>query len=595
MKKILLSFLASLVFLFSFAPFLVVKAQGTQPPRGTWYNPSFGQWYDKVYNETTSPANEIFGERYTAAQVQWVIWSLFAFVINIPFGAPTQNIVGCLLNNVGDLTTCFELLKEASIPDTSSPVVQSNPQAPEKSLSQLVFSNKPFSGLGYIQERYNKFKIVPDANAQTVGFGFNALKPVQDMWRASRNIAFGLFVLATIIFAFMIMFRVKISPQVVISVQTAIPQLIIALILVTFSYAIAGFLVDLMYVIYGVLSLLLKGFLPIGNATASGVFQFLTAGKLGFSGVGIETGVLGLITLYLTSFSLSFGLVLFATTGFLVSAMAGVVTILLLASPLQSLLTLIAGFTFLIIVAMLIWNTIKIVWSLLKAFVNILLLTIFAPLQIAIGVLIPSFGFSAWIKSFASNLAVFVMTSVLIFFAFIFMLYGLKTGLDAIAGPGTPFVDFVFKLLLGSNLATSSVALRNPNNWPPLIGPSGFFGGAQGIMGLLYLGVSFVMFTLIPKANEIIQGFISGRPFAYGSAVGEALGPARWLGGQAYRYSGIPNMAEAIELSRTAGLVNTYAGSQTQLMYRLLNAITRGAWPQTVTNIRRKGGLIDAD
>ena len=40
--------------------------------------------------------------------------------------------------------------------------------------------------------------------------------------------------------------------------------------------------------------------------------------------------------------------------------------------------------------------------------------------------------------------------------------------------------------------------------------------------------IVFVIFTLIPKANEIVQGFISGKPFAYGSAVGEAVAPIGW-------------------------------------------------------------------
>jgi hypothetical protein len=69
---------------------------------------------------------------------------------------------------------------------------------------------------------------------------------------------------------------------------------------------------------------------------------------------------------------------------------------------------------------------------------------------------------------------------------------------------------------LADNFAKNFVA------FPPLLGS----GSAQGI-GLLFIGVSFVLFTMIPKATEIIQGFISGKPFAYGSAVGEAFGPVK--------------------------------------------------------------------
>ena len=46
----------------------------------------------------------------------------------------------------------------------------------------------------------------------------------------------------------MIMFRVKINPQTVVSLQTMIPKLVTTLILITFSFAIAGLVIDMIYV-----------------------------------------------------------------------------------------------------------------------------------------------------------------------------------------------------------------------------------------------------------------------------------------------------------------------------------------------------------
>ena len=75
-KKLLVSVTLAIFLLTSvFVP--VVKAQ-----QSTWYNQGFVEWYDKVYNPDTSPGSEIFGERYTAAQVEWVIYGLGAFFIN---------------------------------------------------------------------------------------------------------------------------------------------------------------------------------------------------------------------------------------------------------------------------------------------------------------------------------------------------------------------------------------------------------------------------------------------------------------------------------------------------------------------------------
>lgn len=107
MKRLSIFILSSLLIINSFVfPFLVHAApiippasspDPTAAPTGTWYNQSFNDWFNKVYNPDVSPDNEIFGERYTAAQVQWVIYGLGAFLINIPFGnsAAGQSTISC--------------------------------------------------------------------------------------------------------------------------------------------------------------------------------------------------------------------------------------------------------------------------------------------------------------------------------------------------------------------------------------------------------------------------------------------------------------------------------------------------------------------
>lgn len=119
LKKIIVSLLVFVVLFTSVAPnFFLVKAQDqsnlSAPAEGSWYNQGFDQWYNKVYDENTSPGNEIFGERYTAAQVQWVIYSLFAFVINGSLSNSTvsQKAVACIFTNVTNIETCSGALKD---------------------------------------------------------------------------------------------------------------------------------------------------------------------------------------------------------------------------------------------------------------------------------------------------------------------------------------------------------------------------------------------------------------------------------------------------------------------------------------------------
>jgi hypothetical protein len=504
-KKLLISILTGLIFLFSFAPNLAVHAQTTSTTTTnstTWYNQTFFDWYGKVY-DVNNP-NEIFGERYTAAQVQWIIYGVWGFLINSVTGPQNAGLVQCFLNNYTDITTCTDQLKKLiSSTGYSTEVLAAN-TSQDQSLWSLVFAtDRPISAISYIKEKIDNFKLVPVAHAQTLGFGFGALRPIQDMWVAARNASFGLFVIAAVIFAFMIMFRVKINPQTVISVQSAIPKLVTALILVTFSYAIAGFLIDLMYLVIGILSVMLASFVPIVSLKPIWVFNFLTLGQpLG----AIQITIIG----FLTILTLPFWIGVLALTTILIAipiATGGLgIVFWILLIPL------------IIVVLIMVWFCIKIIWALFKAFAFVLLLTIFAPLQIALGVLIPNFGFSQWVRSYLSHLAVFVTTGVIGFLSLLFTIQGIYIGFQNVPG-GTTFAGELLKSYLGVVAGVPPWTIST-SPWPPLL------GAGNGIwVGILFLGVSFVIFTLIPKTTEIIQGFISGKPFAYGTAIGEAFGP----------------------------------------------------------------------
>lgn len=527
LNKFILSFLASLVVLFSCGNFFVASAatavssntttstsSTTSAPVGNWYNESFPEWYSKVYDN--SNPSEIFGERYTAAQVQWVVYGLIATVMNAALSSIPGiiSVTACIFANAAN-PSCFASLSQA-------PVTTNITRQPDPSLLSLVFADRPLSGISYTKNKIQNFSIIPVAHAASpsTGFGFDALQPIQVMWTATRDIAFGMFVIVAIVFAFMIMFRVKISPQVVISVQSAIPKLIIALILITFSYAIAGFLIDLMYVVIGIFSLILPHFIPTATYTPQQAFGILTGvpttTNQQLSGIGIFIFTVG----YLELFTITLIILIAQSTtaaGGLISFIIGIVIIMV-------------G----IIICFI--DAIKTVWALVKAFANIILLVIFAPLQIIFGLVIPSLGFSSWIKAFVSNLAIFIGTGVMMFLSLIFAVQAFnKTDINLQGGtiqPGIvhavlgPLQQFMPNFPQGASSITNKY-------WPPLLGNA---NGDVGT-GFAYLMVSFVLFTLIPKMTEVIQGFMSGKPFAYGTAIGEALAPVKagiQLGTQQY-------------------------------------------------------------
>jgi len=535
MKKLLVSFLLGIVLLLSFASLSRINAAGlpnnpnlnstaatADTSTGTWYNQSFQEWYNKVYD--TSNPNEIFGERYTAAQVQWVIYGLFSSMINSTTGPQTTQAIQCFLTNSANINNCVSALQGVfpKITAAKQGMINQNQNKNATLLSLVFASDRPISGISYIKERIQKLSLVPEVYAQTtnssVGFGYGVLKPIQQMWVAVRDAAFALFVIVAIVMAFMIMFRVKISPQVVISIQSALPKIIIALILVTFSYAIAGFLIDLMYVVIGFVSLMLA---PMANSVAlfakgafssTDVFQWMTVGQLGL-------GIFGTMIIYIILFLVSLLLLLACNLGVVG---AGLVIFIPGVSAVLGIILIVAVVIILIIA---LWNSFKTLFSLIKAFASVLLLTIVAPLEIAAGVVIPNFGFNMWLKSFLAALSTFIVTGILIFMSYIFLWEA--WAIAGFSGAGD-LMQTISTLIFGSVAIITATNLTGTSGagWPPLIGG----GGNNPAMALLFLGVSFVIFTLIPKASEIVQAFITGKPFAYGTSLGEAVGPVGTFG-----------------------------------------------------------------
>jgi hypothetical protein len=110
----------------------------------------------------------------------------------------------------------------------------------------------------YFQNLAQNFGINKKAYAQTTGTGFDSLSPLLNLWSAFRNIVYLIFVIVFIVIGLAIMLRIKIDPRTVMSIQNQIPKIIIGILVVTFSFAIAGFLIDLMwvsiYLIYGIFS-----------------------------------------------------------------------------------------------------------------------------------------------------------------------------------------------------------------------------------------------------------------------------------------------------------------------------------------------------
>ena len=128
----------------------------------------------------------------------------------------------------------------------------------------LPYANPPASGVYWAYSGLQNAGFVPKTYAAE-GIGFAAIKPFMNIWKVFRDVSYMLLVLILIAIGFMIMFRAKINPQTVISVENSLPKIVVALLLITFSFPIAGLLIDLMYVMILLIISILSPFIFEGS------------------------------------------------------------------------------------------------------------------------------------------------------------------------------------------------------------------------------------------------------------------------------------------------------------------------------------------
>ena len=108
--------------------------------------------------------------------------------------------------------------------------------------------------------------------------GYNSITPLAGIWLTARNVAYLFFVILFLIIGIGIMLRIHIDPRTVMTIQNQIPKIIIAIVLVTFSFAIAGLLIDLMYIIsYLLLGIIASSDVSLGGGAAAFAFRLVSS------------------------------------------------------------------------------------------------------------------------------------------------------------------------------------------------------------------------------------------------------------------------------------------------------------------------------
>lgn len=410
--------------------------------------------------------------------------------------------------------------------------------------------------VSYLSQSFGISK--PSYAQESQGVGFDSINPMIGVWAVFRDISYLLFIFVFIIIGVAIMLRAKIDPRTVMTIQNQIPKLIIGIIMVTLSFAIAGLMIDLMwtstYVVINVVSGADKN-ISAGKATQAlynhPISYFDTMGSYGNQNTDNMVPVPGMPGLEVSQegggvFNLSqkgagsiqeiinssFGHVplpnqqeeelpkcnegdFFCGIGDLlkrsfvfsslpgVSLVSGIIWGDLADDPFGAVLSgvlgflvswLLGGIAFFIIILLLLWNLFKLWLTLLKCYIGILVDIIFAPFWI-VGGLIPG----------SSSL-------------------GFTGWLKDLLGNLAVFPATVGLFLLAKVFIDMSDAESGPFFVPPLLGH--FAGGTNTLGPLIALG--FVLAA--PHVAEGVKKSFKEKFSLDLSGVGESLKVGQGMG-----------------------------------------------------------------
>lgn len=350
----------------------------------------------------------------------------------------------------------------------------------------------PTSSAIYIADLKNDFGITKKTYAQvvqptpssclnsSVGVGFCGLEPILPLWKAMRNIVYLLFILIFVVIGIGIMLRVHIDPRTIMTIQNQIPKIIIGILAITFSFAIAGFLIDIMWVAIYLFASVIETATSPGALSAQTVINVthsnstFDAAHHAFPG-GIIDIASGTSRAFSYVISDAFGTI---DTGVINDILTGIVHVL----------------AFIIILIAIIIVLLRLLFMLIIAYLNIILDVIFAPFWILAG-LLPGgpLGLSAWIRDLIANLAVFPVTIAFFLLGsfFVNVFSNTTSGFqDALTPPmmgsANPaalgaLIGLGFLLMLPNVLNTTKAALKTPKmNFGNLMGPIAAGGGVVG-------------------------------------------------------------------------------------------------------------------
>ena len=396
-----------------------------------------------------------------------------------------------------------------------------------------------------------------------MGIGFASIRSLIPIWSAFRNIAYILLVLVLVAIGFMIMFRMKINPQTVISIESALPRIVITLILITFSFAIAGLLIDLMYLTIALVVYVfasanhlnttreIVGYIQAGpgvilGKTMGGQGFFKNIGTIvtlsskmlqlmGKTWAVIIASIFNIIITFLFTFpylvkinflgsfqdavpELGASIGLTATTGILKGLVKGgtKISYTMMAFAITGIiLPLILALIFLLTLISIFF---RIIFMLISSYIKIILYIILAPLFILLNAVPGKNAFTSWLQNLIAELLTFpVLAAIFMIGQTIMLISGGTAGQDLFKPPFMfGIAPDVFSALAGMTILFMTPDLIQivkklivPKPLPmPEFGPGVFFGSVGAVAGGFQTGMGFAsVASYIAPVSKFLSKF----------------------------------------------------------------------------------------
>lgn len=443
-------------------------------------------------------------------------------------------------------------------------------------ISRLIvipLNNPPSSGVGWAREKLESTGFIPKSYAAE-GVGFAGLKPFAQIWNLFRNLAYLIMVLVVITIGFLIMFRRKINAQTVVSLENSLPRIVIAFILITFSFPIAGFLIDLMYLFTFIIvsflgtntispfdALKVKGqILNGGFSLWDSVFTNGNYWQVGDALLSIMPSGVNIIIRILLSYAAYLALYHAPIIGFLVSGsiLNGVATIQGLPAFIIHLISVLLLLPILFFIVPTILSIIffltgmfvffRIFFLLFKNYIQIILLIIFSPVILLLEAVPGQKIFSKWLKMLVANLLSFPITIGMILLSNIVVAIPSSQASGATSGTGGRLIPLWSPPFLYSSYTA-------PDAFSVLVG----------------VGILFMIPNII-KALKQLMGLKDG--IFSGAGVGLFFGGVSSVAG-----GGMGSLSKYSSLSYGLGSVGRIPGLKDTSFGKKINEVFGGAHP----------------